>query len=796
MSSIFNLFRSSSASDFSLPYARKTADWNIVLWLLVPAWLLFWLWTNPPHGFDLAFEHQFYVNNAWPLHADGRIEFWLHFMPKVISGVLFACVLGALTYLHQCRRAAVILGDHEDAAHCNLILSRLYYAVGAALLCVGLLWWMKQSTGVSCPWSVTEFGGSAAVVDPGLPLLPKPGRCWPSGAAGSGFCLLALLRLPRLQAQTCPSVARTGTPFGFRRRVCPRGGGSALPVACFCGVSAGLVRKLRALLPFGRRSTEDQPGRVTLYLFTSLWWAIVFNGPMTAKLAIDNNLVTTDSLILSLGTTAAFAFVSAAIIELCGLLPKMVFRILLLILNTLGAAAFAAAYLYGTAMTPDMVRNFLATDPAEAQAYLSTRSVLLFLAAWLPPMLVTLAANLKKSASSARPTLLRCLLVFLRRLFTSIGFAAVGVALIGLNFQAFAGAMRNDKSLRYMIAPVNVVYSGMRTIVGDSSPETNAPRVAVDPSPSLAVKPSRPAVLVVMVGETTRSASWQLAGYSRETNPQLSELQIISIPRVEACGTSTDVSLPCMMSRIGRSDYNRDRILSEEQLPSLLNRAGANVLWIDNQSGCKGACTGVSSRATTPNPQDCPNGECGDRVFLSELKGELGKLPADRPTVLFLHMMGSHGPAYSLRSDKARKLFEPECTDADLKSCSRESVMNAYDNSVRETDYVLASLIRMLKDTSGSIDSALVYVSDHGESLGEGGLYLHGAPYWMAPKEQTEVPMVLWMNPGFEKTFSINRSKLEKNAAGRVTHENLYHTVLGLLNVKSTTYVPTYDLTH
>ena len=167
MSSIFNLFRSSSASDFSLPYARKTADWNIVLWLLVPAWLLFWLWTNPPHGFDLAFEHQFYVNNAWPLHADGRIEFWLHFMPKVISGVLFACVLGALTYLHQCRRAAVILGDHEDAAHCNLILSRLYYAVGAALLCVGLLWWLKQSTGVSCPWSVTEFGGSAAVVDPG-----------------------------------------------------------------------------------------------------------------------------------------------------------------------------------------------------------------------------------------------------------------------------------------------------------------------------------------------------------------------------------------------------------------------------------------------------------------------------------------------------------------------------------------------------------------------------------------------------------------------------------------------------
>lgn len=242
MSSIFNLFRSSSASDFSLPYARKTADWNIVLWLLVPAWLLIWLWTNPPHGFDLAFEHQFYVNNAWPLHADGRIEFWLHFMPKVISGVLFACVLGALTYLHQCRRAAVILGDHEDAAHCNLILSRLYYAVGAALLCVGLLWWLKQSTGVSCPWSVTEFGGSAAVADPGQPFLPKPGRCWPSGAAGSGFCLLPLYFAfrdfrPRLARLLLALALLSGFGAGFARVVV----GAPLPVACFCRVGAGLA---------------------------------------------------------------------------------------------------------------------------------------------------------------------------------------------------------------------------------------------------------------------------------------------------------------------------------------------------------------------------------------------------------------------------------------------------------------------------------------------------------------------------------------------------------------------------
>ena len=201
---------------------RFPADWSIVFWFLLPAWVLFWLWTNPPHGFDLAFERQFYVNSAWPLHADGRIEFWFHFMPKVIAGILFACVLGALTYLRQCRRAAMILGDRIEVLHCSMLLSRLYYAVGAALACVAVLWWIKQSTGVACPWSSVEFGGNAPMTNPGLPLFMKPGACWPSGAAGSGFCLLPFY-------------------FAFRDNH-PKTARALLVLAIVLGLAAGIAR--------------------------------------------------------------------------------------------------------------------------------------------------------------------------------------------------------------------------------------------------------------------------------------------------------------------------------------------------------------------------------------------------------------------------------------------------------------------------------------------------------------------------------------------------------------------------
>ena len=356
-----------------------------------------------------------------------------------------------------------------------------------------------------------------------------------------------------------------------------------------------------------------------------------------------------------------------------------------------------------------------------------------------------------------------------------------------------AAVMRNDKALRYLITPVNVPYSLATTLARDASPDAAQKRI-VDPKPEFSVRLSRPAVLLVVIGETTRSASWGLAGYARDTTPALRAEGVISHPSVTACGSSTDVSLPCMLSRIGRSDYDRSRIIGEEALPSLLARAGAHVVWVDNQSGCKGTCAGTEVRSPDPKSAACASGRCFDGVLLDELDADLANLPADRPTVLFYHMYGEHGPRYHEDSPAHAKVWTPECTDADLGACTKESIINAYDNAVRYTDGVLAGLVKRLKART-DIDAGFVYVSDHGESLGEGGLYLHGAPYFMAPSEQICVPMVMWLSKDWSRTFGFDAANLAREPAGGVTHEHLYSTVLGMLGVQSTTRHPRWDLT-
>ena len=156
--------------------------------------------------------------------------------------------------------------------------------------------------------------------------------------------------------------------------------------------------------------------------------------------------------------------------------------------------------------------------------------------------------------------------------------------------------------------------------------------------------------------------------------------------------------------------------------------------------------------APTRKSAACASGRCFDGVLLDELDADLANLPADRPTVLFYHMYGEHGPRYHEDSPAHAKVWTPECTDADLGACTKESIINAYDNAVRYTDGVLAGLVKRLKART-DIDAGFVYVSDHGESLGEGGLYLHGAPYFMAPSEQIRVPMVMWLSKDWSRTF-------------------------------------------
>ena len=310
-------------------------------------------------------------------------------------------------------------------------------------------------------------------------------------------------------------------------------------------------------------------------------------------------------------------------------------------------------------------------------------------------------------------------------------------------------------------------------------------------------------MLLLVVGETARADHFALNGYPRPTNPALATLPVLSFSDVTSCGTNTAASLPCMFSHLGREKHVASR-QPHENLLDLLQRAGLAVLWVDNQSGCKGLCERVpNAQASVPAdparplpPGLCSDGECFDEALLHDLDTRWKALDAPRRargTVIVLHQMGSHGPAYFKRSPADLKPFLPECTTNALQSCDRQQLINAYDNSIAYTDRVLAQALIWLGRQAGEADAAMLYVSDHGESLGENNLFLHGLPYAVAPREQKHVPMVLWLDPAGTAARTLPADCLQRQRAAALSHDHLFHTVLGLVGVRSSEYQPTLD---
>ena len=349
--------------------------------------------------------------------------------------------------------------------------------------------------------------------------------------------------------------------------------------------------------------------------------------------------------------------------------------------------------------------------------------------------------------------------------------------------------MRNQKEARYLIEPVAVIYSFVRTLVSDGTPQKKE-RLVIDSTPVLTAAASdKPLLIVMVVGETVRASDWGLNGYERNTTPELKRRGVINFTDVTACGTSTDVSLPCMFSRVGRKDYDRDRILAEESVLSVIDRAGVTVRWVDNQSGCKGACTNAMKIPVAKNAEDCPSGTCWDKAMLGNIDEALRT--ETKRELLVLHSMGNHGPAYWRRTPPAFRPFGEGCLKDDLGECRPEDVVVSYDNAVAYADQFLAAAIDKLSAVKDR-DTVLLYVSDHGESLGEKGLWLHGAPYWTHLSEQTKVPMILWMNDSARRRFNVTRPT--GNVDVPVTHDNLADTLFELTGVRTRAAQPQESL--
>lgn len=442
----------------------------------------------------------------------------------------------------------------------------------------------------------------------------------------------------------------------------------------------------------------------------------------------------------------------------------------------MGLSAFAAHFMltYGVVIDPGMITNALQTDVHEAKALFNVRLVVTVgLIALVPGMLL-----LRQQVDHAPPwrQLFRNALL----LISALGLA-IGATLAG--YQPLASLMRNHHEMRYILNPLASFYS-LGRVAAKPFERDNSTLTSLGSDAHLA-QSSRPVVMLLVLGETARSDNFGLNGYGRDTTPELAKQGVVSFHNAWSCGTSTAASVPCMFSNLGREAYAHQKMRSENLL-DVLQHAGLGVLWIDNQSGCKGVCDRV------PNvPTGCAEIDCLDEAMFKDLEQRIATLDPKRVAaglVVVMHQIGSHGPAYYLRSPATNKPFKPECTTSSLNDCPRELVLNAYDNSIHYTDHFLSQAISWLKTQTLAADTLMLYVSDHGESLGEGNLYLHGLPYAIAPDQQKHVPWIMWASEGFQRNRLLSMDCLRMQQDRRVSHDSYFHSVLGLMGVQTSTY--------
>ncbi|MRR06175.1 MAG: phosphoethanolamine--lipid A transferase [Deltaproteobacteria bacterium] len=439
---------------------------------------------------------------------------------------------------------------------------------------------------------------------------------------------------------------------------------------------------------------------------------------------------------------------------------------------------------YGVVIDSHMITNVLATDASESSELMTWPLFKhLFLLGVLPSALLIL------TRISIRPWRRE----LLARGEVILCSSALLAGIILPNYKEFVLFYRNNDELRMYVNPTYPIYSLIKVFKRNNYVHSMEPLKVIAPD-AVKQSASHKTAIVLVVGETARSQEFSLNGYERTTNPQLNTRDIYNFTDVQSCGTDTAESLPCMFSHLGKDQFSRDNAKSYENLLDVMQRVGVKVFWRDNNSGSKGIADRVTYEDLSSSKDDqlCSSGECYDEVLLKDLGKMLNRNSGD--TLIVLHQKGSHGPSYYKRSPKDFKIFLPECTQDNVQDCDRQTIINAYDNTIVYTDYVLAKLIDILK--SQPYATAMLYVSDHGESLGENNFYLHGLPYVIAPEQQTHVPMVFWASGKFLNEKNINPALLTRQQHSPFTHDNLFHSLLGLFRIKTELYRSDLDIFH
>ncbi|MFH1804230.1 MAG: phosphoethanolamine--lipid A transferase [Pseudomonadota bacterium] len=522
---------------------------------------------------------------------------------------------------------------------------------------------------------------------------------------------------------------------------------------------------------------------LAFYVLAAFNWTLLrhFYAILGELDAYDPVFAATGPLVVFLGLMVVFMPFSFRPV----LKPFFVFLILTSSLVTYGMIR------YGIIFDREMIRNFSETSAVEAFSYATPMSVLWLVLTGIAPSILLMFLPVRYPASFYRG-------IGQRIVILAVALLCIGIIASGY-FKDYASVGRNNKLLGKEIVPVNY-FTGAIRYAKSLYREKSIPFQTIAEDARIVPPVSgngKPTLMFLLIGETARAASVAANGYDRATTPFTRQLSnVIAFQDVRSCGTATAVSVPCMFSPMDRANYDETIARNSENLMDVVARAGASVLWKENDGGCKGVCDRIPSTTIAPEkfPDFCNDGTCFDEVMLQNIDDEIANL-AVGDKLIAMHLIGSHGPTYYRRYPDSFRHFMPDCPRSDIENCTEQELVNTYDNTIRYTDFVIAQLIAKLEHYTDRYNPVLLYVSDHGESLGESGLYLHGAPYLFAPDEQTRVPMMVWIPDDF-----VNQRRLDGNCITKIaaqnsySHDNLFSTVLGLMQVETALYNPGTDI--
>mgnify|MGYP001156509080 CR=1 FL=1 len=515
-------------------------------------------------------------------------------------------------------------------------------------------------------------------------------------------------------------------------------------------------------------------GPSTFIVLIALYFGFVLNFPVTEKIITlaaetgDGYFAYSSPLLLS----AAFAIIFSLFT-----LPFIAKPFFIFLVFSSAMASFATLK-YGVIFDYSMIENIFETNSGEALSYVNLSSIgfsLIF--GFVPAVLIAIVKFNRDEP-------------FKIRLFRRVGVVAGALAVIAViyvtSYKDYASVGRNNAYLNQLIVPSHV-FNTVKYIDRTYFTEPLEYKTIGEDAQPIAATNNKPSLMVLVVGETARTMNIGYNGYERNTNPYTQDMGIISFRDVSSCGTATAHSLPCMFSNMNRKGYKKIRANNQDNALDIIQRSGTSVLWKENDGGDKAVANKLKEVLIDPDtfPEYCSGSYCFDEVMLADFDQEIAEGNGKNKLFAF-HIIGSHGPTYWKRYPQNKELFSPSCNQSDIENCTDEEIINVYDNTIAYTDFVLAETIKKLESYKNEYNVALMYISDHGESLGENGLYLHGTPYSLAPDYQTKVPWYIWMDQAFEDAYQLDRQCLEDKAQqGGFSHDNFFHSLIDFSGVST-----------